>query len=191
MATIDLRRRRIDARIVYYGPAQSGKTTNLQNIHARLPEGSRGEMRSIATEAERTLFFDFVPIEPLTIGGWDIRFHLYSVPGQDDYVRTRRALLAGADGIVFVADAAPDRQSANMASRDELLDHMRHYGKSLETLALVVQVNKLDLPTIVDPVELGKTLALGDAPVIEAIAIQGNGVAETLTAITRGVAKAL
>jgi signal recognition particle receptor subunit beta len=191
MATIDLRRRRIDARIVYYGPGLSGKTTNLQNIHARLPEGSRGEMRSIATEGERTLFFDFVPIEPVSLGGWDIRFHLYSVPGQDDYVRTRRALLAGADGIVFVADAAPVRRAANIASRDELLDHLRHYGKSLDTMALVVQVNKVDLPEIVDPLELGKLLALGEAPVIEAIALQGNGVSETLATITRAVARAL
>ena len=191
MATIDLRRRRIDARIVYYGPGLSGKTTNLQNIHARLPEGSRGEMKSIATEAERTLFFDFVPIEPLTLGGWDLRFHLYSVPGQEDYVRTRRALLAGADGIVFVADAAPDRYTANTSSRDELLDHFRHYGKSLDTMPLVVQVNKVDLPEIVDPVELGKLLDLGGAPIIEAIALQGNGVAETLTTITRGVARTL
>jgi signal recognition particle receptor subunit beta len=191
MATIDLRRRRIDARIVYYGPGLSGKTTNLQNIHARLPERSRGEMRSIATEAERTLFFDFVPIEPLTLGGWDLRFHLYSVPGQEDYVRTRRALLAGTDGIVFVADAAPDRHAANISSRDELLDHLRHYGKSLESMPLVVQVNKVDLPKIVDPVVLAKLLDLGGAPMIEAIALQGNGVADTLATITRAVARTL
>ncbi len=191
MATIDIRRRRIDARIVYYGPGQSGKTTNLQNIHARLPAESRGELQSIATEAERTLFFDFIPIEPLNLGGWDVRFHLYSVPGQDDYVRTRRALLAGADGLVFVADASPERLDANLTSRDELLDHMRHYGKSLDTMPLVVQINKLDLPEVVEPTHLSKTLALGDAPVLEAIALHGNGVAETLTAITRGVAKGL
>lgn len=191
MATIDIRRRRIDARIVYYGPGLSGKTTNLQNIHARLPEGSRGELRSIATEAERTLFFDFIPIEPLNLGGWDVRFHLYSVPGQEDYVRTRRALLAGADGLVFVADAAPDRLDANLASRDELLDHMRHYDKTFETLPVVTQVNKLDLPEVIDPVELGSLLALSDDPPIEAIALRGNGVAETLAAVTRRVAKAL
>jgi signal recognition particle receptor subunit beta len=191
MATIDTRRRRIDARIVYYGPGLSGKTTNLQNIHARLPAESRGNMQSIATEAERTLFFDFMPIQPIRLGGWDIRFHLYSVPGQEDYVRTRRALLAGADGIVFVADAAPDRLAANLASRDELLDHLRHYDKSLDALPVVVQVNKLDLPAVLDPVELGVKLALGNPPAIEAIALQGNGVAETLASITRRVAKAL
>jgi mutual gliding-motility protein MglA len=191
MATIDIRRRRIDARIVYYGPGLSGKTTNLQNIHARLPADSRGEMRSIATEAERTLFFDFIPIEPLDLGGWDVRFHLYSVPGQDDYIRTRRALLAGADGVVFVADATPDRLQANLTSRDELLDHYRHYAKTMETLPVVVQINKLDLPEIVDPVELGRRLDLGDVAPFEAIAIQGNGVAETLAAVTRRVAHAL
>jgi len=191
MATIDITRRQIAARIVYYGPGLSGKTTNLLNIHARLPEGSRGEMRSVATEDERTLFFDFVPIAPMDLGGWNIRFHLYSVPGQQDYIRTRRALLSGADGIVFVADAAPDRQAANLASRLELDDHLEYYGKNADSIPLVLQINKLDLPKVVSASDIEESLHLGSPPLVEAIALQGNGVSETLAAITRQVARTL
>lgn len=191
MATIDISRRQIAARIVYYGPSLSGKTTNLLNIHSRLPADARGKMRSIATEAERTLFFDFVPIAPLELGGWHIRFHLYSVPGQEDYVRTRRALLSGADGIVFVADAAPDRQAANAASLIELADHLEDYGKSIARMPLVVQVNKTDLPNAVSADQILATLPDIEPPVVEAIALHGNGVAETLALITQHVARTL
>lgn len=191
MATIDITNRQIAARIVYYGPGLSGKTTNLVNIHARLPETSRGDMRSIATESERTLFFDFVPIEPIRLDGWDIRFHLYSVPGQDVYVRTRRAILGGVDGIVFVADAAPDRQDANQESLDELDTHLEHYGRERSGTPVVFQYNKTDLPNALSHEEMDERLNPFDMPSFDAIATQGNGVAETLTAISKLVGRTL
>jgi signal recognition particle receptor subunit beta len=191
MATIDITNRQIAARIVYYGPGLSGKTTNLMNIHARLPESSRGEMRSIATESERTLFFDFVPIEPIRLDGWDIRFHLYSVPGQDVYVRTRRAILGGVDGIVFVADAAPDRQEANQQSLSELDTHLEHYGRERSTTPVVFQFNKTDLPDAISHADMDELLNPFDMPSFDAIATQGNGVAETLTSISKLVGRTL
>ena len=191
MAMIDVRNRAIDAKIVYYGPALSGKTTNLLNIHSRLPEGTRGEMRSIATESERTLFFDFVPVEPIRIGGWLVRFHLYSVPGQETYVRTRRAILGGTDGVVFVADADASRLDANRASLDELREHLQHFQRSVHDVPLVLQFNKVDLATAIDAGRLHTSLNSDDWPEFEAIAMQGNGVAETLMAISKAVARTL
>ncbi len=191
MAMIDVRHRAIDAKIVYYGPGLSGKTTNLLNIHRRLPEAARGEMRSIATESERTLFFDFVPIDPVRVGGWQVRFHLYSVPGQETYVRTRRAILGGADGVVFVADAEADRLDANQASLEELRLHLQHFQRTPDTVPIVLQYNKVDLPTAIDTVRLDAALNPDDWPVFEAVATQGNGVAETLTAISKAVARTL
>lgn len=191
MAAIDVRNHRIDAKIVYYGPAQSGKTTNLLNVHSRLPEEARGPMRSIDTVDERTLFFDFMPVQAIEVGGWQIRFHLYTVPGQIDYVRTRRAILGGVDGIVFVADASPDQQVENETSMAELHEHLIHYGKDAATVPLVLQVNKTDLPQAlsVDAV----TSALNDHawPVVPAMAIRGIGVSETLSTIAKSVARQL
>jgi len=191
MALIDVGNREIHARIVYYGPGLSGKTTNLVNIHQRLPAGLKGEMKSIATEAERTLFFDFVPIEPVRVGGWSIRFHLYSVPGQDVYVRTRRAILGGVDGVVFVADSSSDRRQANLDSLAELAQHLAHYQRDLEALPIVFQYNKIDLPAARGHDAMDADLNAGDAPAFEAIATRGNGVSETLTAISRLVARTL
>lgn len=191
MALIDIANREIHAKIVYYGPGLSGKTTNLINIHQRLPSELKREMKSIATEAERTLFFDFVPIEDIRIGGWAIRFHLYSVPGQDVYVRTRRAILGGADGIVFVADADPVRRSANVDSLNELSEHLVHYQRTAEILPVVLQYNKVDLPGAMNRLDMDAALNSRDWPTFEAIATQGNGVGETLTSISRLVARTL
>jgi signal recognition particle receptor subunit beta len=191
MALIDVNNREIHAKIVYYGPSLSGKTTNLVNIHERLPAEMKGEMKSIATEAERTLFFDFVPIEEVRIGGWAIRFHLYSVPGQEVYVRTRRAILGGADGVVFVADSDPARRQANVDSLTELDEHLAHYQRSTETLPLVFQYNKVDLPGSNGRAELDPSLNSRGWPSFEAIAIHGNGVSETLTSISKLVARTL
>ena len=191
MAMIDVNNREIHAKIVYYGPGLSGKTTNLLNIHGRLPEGARGEMRSIATETERTLFFDFVPIEPVRIGGWAIRFHLYSVPGQETYVRTRRAILGGADGVVFVADADGGRRQANLDSLAELRAHLTHYQRTPDDVPVVLQYNKTDLPTAMRRSDLDADLNPDGWPAFEAIATRGNGVAETLAAISKLVARTL
>ena len=191
MALIDVANREVHARIVYYGPGLSGKTTNLTNIHQRLPAEIRGEMKSIATEAERTLFFDFVPIEPVRVGGWAIRFHLYSVPGQAVYVRTRRAILAGADGVVFVADADRARLQANLASLAELEQHLEHYQRSVRDVPIVLQYNKVDLPVASSRSQLDAALNPAGWPVQEAIATQGNGVAETLATISKLVARSI
>lgn len=191
MALIDLTHREIHAKIVYYGPGLSGKTTNLVNIHQRLPAEIRGEMKTIATEAERTLFFDFVPIEAIRIGGWAIRFHLYSVPGQEVYVRTRRAILGGADGVVFVADSEPARRQANFQSLAELEQHLAHYQRDPANLPIVLQYNKIDLPGALNRVDMDATLNTDAWPSFEAIATQGNGVSETLGSISKLVAHSL
>jgi mutual gliding-motility protein MglA len=191
MATINVRERRIDAKIVYYGPAQSGKTTNLINVHSRLPEAFRGPLRSIDTEDERTLFFDFMPVQEIEVGGWSIRFHLYSVPGQKDYVRTRRAILGGADGVVFVADASPGQSGANRESARELRDHLAHYGRDEQSLPVVLQVNKTDLGEARDVTEVNEDINDAAWTMFPAMAIRGIGVSETLGAIAKAVARTL
>ncbi len=191
MAAIDIRNHRIDTKIVYYGPAQSGKTTNLINVHSRLPKESRGPMRSIDTVDERTLFFDLMPIQEIEVGGWSIRFHLYTVPGQEDYVRTRRAILGGADGIVFVADADPAKKAENEQSMAELHEHLEHYGKNSSSMPIVLQVNKTDLANARPVTEVADPLNLHAWPVVQAMAIRGIGVSETLSTIAKAVARTL
>ncbi len=191
MATINVRERRIDTKIVYYGPAQSGKTTNVVNVHSRLPEDYRGPLRSIDTEDERTLFFDFMPVQEIEVGGWSIRFHLYTVPGQKDYVRTRRAILGGADGVVFVADAAPEQAEANRESVAELRGHLAHYGRDERSLPIVLQVNKTDLGEARETADVNEDLNEVAWPMFPAMAIRGIGVAETLGAIAKAVARTL
>lgn len=191
MAAIDVRNHRIDTKIVYYGPAQSGKTTNLINVHRRLPQDARGPMRSIDTVDERTLFFDFMPVEEIEVGGWKIRFHLYTVPGQADYVRTRRAILGGADGIVFVADADPAQREDNERSMAELQGHLEHYGKNAANMPLIIQANKTDLPNARSVADVTDALNLYAWPVVPAMAIRGIGVKETLGTIARSVARTL
>ena len=191
MATINVRQRRIDTKIVYCGPARSGKTTNVVNVHSRLPEEFRGPLRSIDTEDERTLFFDFMPVQEIEVGGWSIRFHLYTVPGQKDYVRTRRAILGGADGIVFVADASPGQAEANRESIVELREHLTHYGRDETSLPVVLQVNKTDLSDARGVVELTEDLNDAAWPMFPAMAVRGIGVAESLGAIAKAVARTL
>lgn len=191
MATINMAKRRIDAKIVYYGPGLSGKTTNLVNIHQRMPDDLRGAMRSIDTRQERTLFFDFMPVEAIEVGGWAIRFHLYTVPGQKDYLRTRRAILGGADGVVFVADASSGQREANLESLSELHAHLEHYGRDAASLPVVLQVNKTDLPDARIATDVAGELNDAGWPVYPAMAIRGIGVSETLGAIARGVARTL
>lgn len=191
MASIDLRNRRIDTKIVYYGPAQSGKTTNLVNVHSRLPQDARGPLRSIDTVDERTLFFDLMPLQEIEVGGWNIRFHLYTVPGQEDYVRTRRAILGGADGIVFVADADPDRATENQQSMNELFEHLEHYSKDPRTMPIVLQINKTDLVNARAASDVADPLNVHAWPVVQAQAIRGIGVRESLATIAKAVARTL
>jgi hypothetical protein len=191
MTVIRTADREIDTRIVYYGPGLSGKTTNLVNIHQRMPEDLRGPLRSIDTEDERTLFFDFLPVEPVRIGGWSLRFQLYSVPGQETYARTRRAMLAGVDGVVFVADASPDRLDANRESLDELRQQLERQDRSLDDLPAVLQVNKMDRAGGEGAERIAERIGGGGLPVVEAVAVRGIGVRETLQQVVQRVAHAL
>lgn len=191
MAVFNHLRKEIDAKIVYYGPGISGKTTNLQFIHQNLKPEQRGKMVSLATEEERTLFFDFLPIELESVRGFRTRFHLYTVPGQIYYGATRRAVLSGADGVIFVADSQAERMEDNLMSVKDLEENLRYYGKKIESIPLVMQYNKRDLPNISSIEELNQRINRWQAPYFESVAITGKGVFETLTMACRLVLKAI
>jgi len=191
MALIDLSGREIHGKIVYYGPGLGGKTTNLRSLHGRLPDGRKGELRSIATGDERTLFFDFLPLDLGRVGGFAVRFQLYTVAGQGRYERTRAAVLHGADGAVFVADAQAARLEDNRRSLRELRDNLAAQGKPLAGFPLVLQYNKMDLPDALPAAELDRHLNPTGLPRIEAAARHGTGVVETLRAICKLVARSL
>jgi hypothetical protein len=191
MAVFNYAKKEIDAKIVYYGPAISGKTTNLQYIHQHMKPDQRGKMVSLATNEDRTLFFDFLPIELESVRGFKTRFHLYTVPGQVYYGATRRAVLTGADGVVFVADSHGERMEENLASFKDLEDNLRYYGKKIETTPLVIQYNKRDLPDVLGVEELNQKINKLESPHFESVAILGKGVFETLTMACRLVLKAI
>ena len=190
MALINHRAREIHFKIVYYGPGLGGKTTNLKCLHERLPADRRGKLISISTDHERTLFFDFLPIDLGTVAGFATRFHLYTVPGQSYYRLSRRAVLQGLDGLVFVADSAPGKEQANRESLEDLstnLVTLRLSGDQLRRLPRVFQWNKRDLPGATPVERLRAQLNPGGAPDFEAIASQGRGVSETLRSICKAV----
>lgn len=191
MALINVAAREIHGKIVYYGPGLCGKTTNLQVIHAKIPQNGRSDLLSIATETERTLFFDFMPLELGQVHGFSIRFHLYTVPGQILYERTRVAVLNGTDGVVFVADAQRDRLADNLQSLRELAHNLKNQGKRLVDFPLVMQYNKMDLPTALPTPVLDRYLNTIKVPRYEASAINGEGVFETLRAISKLVVNKL
>jgi signal recognition particle receptor subunit beta len=191
MAVFNYAKKEIDAKIVYYGPAISGKTTNLQFVHGHLKPDQRGKMVSLATNEDRTLFFDFLPIELECVRGFKTRFHLYTVPGQVYYGATRRAVLTGADGVVFVADSHADRMEDNLASFRDLEDNLRYYGKKIDTIPLVIQYNKRDLPNVLSVEDLNQKLNRLNSPHFEGVAVLGKGVFETLTMTCRLVLKAI
>ena len=183
MALINVAAREIHGKIVYYGPGLSGKTTNLQYIHRRIPQDTKSNLLSIATETERTLFFDFLPLDLGKIHGFTIRFHLYTVPGQVLYERTRVAVLNGADGVVFVADSNRDRLKDNLESLTELSHNIKAQGKRFSDYPLVLQYNKRDTPTALPVPILDTYLNSIKVPRFEAVAMDGAGVFETLRAI--------
>jgi len=190
MALINHRTREIHFKIVYYGPGLGGKTTNLRFLHDRLPPERRGRLISIATDHERTLFFDFLPIELGQVNGFLTRFHLYTVPGQVYYRLSRRAVLQGADGLVFVADSHPAREQANADSLADLTTHLQSLAMTpaqLERLPRVFQWNKRDLPAALPVERLRTRLNPGGAPEFEAVASQGRGVNETLRTVCKAV----
>jgi signal recognition particle receptor subunit beta len=182
--------REIHAKIVYCGPGLGGKTTNLLAIHGRLPERAKSRMLSIATDGDRTLFFDFLPLDLGLVKGFRVRFHLYTVPGQSFYAASRRVILRGVDGIVFVVDSQAHRLEENRESWRDLRNNLqRERGSSAERIPLVVQWNKRDLATALPVAALAHELGFGELPSFEAIAIQGTGVADTLKACCRDVLK--
>jgi signal recognition particle receptor subunit beta len=187
MTFINYAAREINCKIVYYGPGLGGKTTNIQFIYDKTGNGAKGKLISLATETERTLFFDFLPIELGTIRGFKTRFHLYTVPGQVFYDASRKLILKGVDGVVFVADSQEPRMDANVESIRNLRENLRDHGYVLEKVPYVLQLNKRDLPTALPVPDLVKALRFKDEPVFEAVAPKGIGVFETLKAVVKGV----
>ena len=185
MPFINLMAREINCKIVYYGPGLCGKTTNLQFIFNRTKPDARGKMVSLATETDRTLFFDFLPLELGEIRGFKTRFHLYTVPGQVFYDASRKLILKGVDGCVFVADSQIARVDANEESLDNLKINLAEYGASLDNIPYVIQYNKRDLPGIMDVDELSALLNPDGVPEFEGVACDGVGVFETLKAVAR------
>ena len=187
MAVINYLKKEISAKIVYYGPSLCGKTTNIQSIYIGIKPDQKGKLVSLATEADRTLFFDFLPIEIANVRGFKTRLHFYTVPGQVYYNSTRRAVLTGVDGLVFVADSQRDKMEENIESLNNLEENLNYYGKSIKTLPLVIQYNKRDLQDILSIAESNQILNPDGYPSTEAVATSGAGVLETLTLITKMV----
>jgi signal recognition particle receptor subunit beta len=187
MSFINYSSREINCKLVYYGPGLGGKTTNLQFIYARTSPEAKGKMISLATETERTLFFDFLPLSLGEIRGFKTRFHLYTVPGQVFYDASRKLILKGVDGVVFVADSQNERMEANMESIENLRLNLTEQGYNLDKLPYIVQYNKRDLPNAAPLDELRQLLNPSHAPEFEACATTGVGVFETLKAIAKAV----
>ena len=185
MSFINYMAREINCKIVYYGPGLCGKTTNLQNIYERTNPDAKGKMISLATETERTLFFDFLPLSLGEIRGFKTRFHLYTVPGQVFYDASRKLILKGVDGVIFVADSQFERLEANQESLDNLRENLAEQGYDLDKIPFVIQYNKRDLPNVVDVDELRETLNPRGVPDFEGNARDGMGVFETLKAVSK------
>jgi signal recognition particle receptor subunit beta len=224
MSMINYAAREISCKIVYYGPGLGGKTTNLEHLYGRVQPNTRGKLISLATETERTLFFDFLPVDLGTIRGFKTRFHLYTVPGQVYYNASRKLILKSVDGIVFVADSQVERMEANQEAMQNLYENMQEYGYDLSTMPFVIQYNKRDLPNAApltelqtalnpgfevfetqrqriapDPYHAGENLIdqiptgewVERAPYFEAVAVTGDGVFDTLKAVSKLVLKTL
>jgi signal recognition particle receptor subunit beta len=223
MSMINYASREINCKLVYYGPGLGGKTTNLEFVYNKVAPTARGKMISLATETERTLFFDFLPVDLGTIRGFKVKFHLYTVPGQVYYNASRKLILKGVDGVVFVADSQIERMDANIEAMQNLYENMAQYGYDLTTIPFVIQYNKRDLPNaapieelqaalnpgwptndpakqqpISDPHREGEWLVMEQdgqwierAPSFEAVAVSGDGVFDTLKAVSKSVVKTL
>ncbi len=187
MSFINYSSREINCKIVYYGPGLGGKTTNLQYVYDKTNPDAKGKMISLATETERTLFFDFLPLALGTIRGFKTRFHLYTVPGQVFYDASRKLILKGVDGVVFVADSQLERMDANIESVENLKENLMEQGYDLAKIPYVIQYNKRDLDNIATAEELQKALNPMNVPWFEAVAPAGDGVFETLKAVAKQV----
>jgi mutual gliding-motility protein MglA len=191
MSMINYASREINCKVVYYGSGLGGKTTNLEYVYSRVNPDQKGKMISLATETERTLFFDFLPIDLGEIRGFKTRFHLYTVPGQVYYNASRRLILKGVDGLIFVGDSQRSRLEANIEAMHNLYENMESYGYDIESIPFAIQYNKRDLPDIMSVEELRAVLNPMGVPDFEAVAIEGEGVFQTLTAVSKLVVKSL
>ena len=191
MSFINYSSREINCKLVYYGPGLCGKTTNLQYIYNKTREDAKGKMISLATETERTLFFDFLPLSLGEIRGFRTRFHLYTVPGQVFYDASRKLILKGVDGVCFVADSQMERMEANIESLENLRENLTEQGYELDKLPYVIQYNKRDLPSAVPVEELSEMLNPTRVPEYEAVATGGAGVFDTLKALAKQVLQEL
>ncbi|MCL2761411.1 MAG: ADP-ribosylation factor-like protein [Desulfuromonadales bacterium] len=187
MSFINYAAKEINYKIVYYGPALCGKTKNLQYIHEKTPPDAKGKMISLATEADKMIFFDFLTIFPGEIHGFKARFHLYTVPGQVSDVTPHKLILKGIDGIVFVADSQKERHDANIESLNDLRQNLQEQGHDLDSIPLVIQYNKRDLPNIMPVADMRKDLNPRGVEDFEACANAGTGVFETLKAIAKSM----
>jgi mutual gliding-motility protein MglA len=185
MTFINYASREINCKIVYYGPGLCGKTTNLQYIYDKTNPGAKGKLISLATETDRTLFFDFLPLELGTVRGFKTRFHLYTVPGQVFYDASRKLILKGVDGVIFVADSQVERMDANAESIENLMINLKTQGYELTAMPYVLQLNKRDLPNVATVEEMQRLLVRKNEPMIEAVAAKGVGVFETLKAVAK------
>jgi small GTP-binding protein len=187
MTFINYASREINCKIVYYGPGLCGKTTNLQYIYDSTSPQAKGKLISLATETDRTLFFDFMPLELGTVRGFKTRFHLYTVPGQVYYDASRKLILKGVDGVVFVADSQEERMDANVESLENLEENLKTQGYDLMQIPYVLQLNKRDLPSAMPVQDLTAELLKKGEPVFEADASDGTGVFDTLKAVAKQV----
>lgn len=185
MSFVNYASREICCKIVYYGPGLGGKTANVQYLHDRTAAGARGPLISLKTESDRTLFFDFMPIDLGKISGFSTRLQLYTVPGQVHYRASRRLILRGVDGVVFVADSQRGRLDADAESMADLAENLAEQGQSIERVPLVIQYNKRDLEEVASVAELRELLNPRGVPELEAAAARGVGVFETLKAVGR------
>lgn len=185
MSFLNYSTREINFKIVYYGPGLSGKTTNIKYIYEKIKSENKGKLVSLATETERTLFFDFFPLDLGQIKGYKVKFHLYTVPGQIYYSSSRKLILKGVDGLVFVADSQRERFEANIESIEDMFENLREYKLNFNQMPYVLQLNKRDLPNITPADELISVLRKKNEPVTEAIATKGDGVIDTLKQISK------
>src|SRR5688572_506568 len=191
MVQINFAQKQVNAKVVYYGPGMSGKTTNLEIVHQRAPSNNRGDLTSISTDGDRTLFFDFMPLDLGTVAGMRTCFQIYTVPGQVYYNSTRKLVLQGVDGVVFVADSSAAMLEENLESLRNLEQNLNEYGKSLATVPHVIQFNKRDLPDAMPIDELSRVLNPHSAPFYEAVANTGQGVFPTLKALAARVLESI
>ncbi|MFO1031892.1 MAG: GTPase domain-containing protein [Planctomycetota bacterium] len=191
MVQINFALKEVNCKVVFYGPGMSGKTTNLEIVHQKAPEENKGELTSISTDGDRTLFFDFMPLDLGNVAGMRTKFQLYTVPGQVYYNSTRKLVLQGVDGVIFVADSDPEKMDENIESYSNLIENLAEYGKDVRELPHVIQYNKRDLPNAMPTAEMDKRLNKFGVPTFEAVAYTGEGVFPTLKTLAAMVLESI